>query len=107
MSNARHLLSYRVLAFLAMCVCIAAVARISGDVVLFVGDHEVDAGCAHRAQVWLEEQGRPLSIRSVAAVYGCRADASGWKAEPHHEAHRTSDVLDLARSLKESPGSDW
>ena len=36
MSNARHLLSYRVLVFLAMCVCIAAVARISGDVVLFV-----------------------------------------------------------------------
>ena len=40
-----------------------------GDVVLFVGDHEVDAHCAHRAQAWLEEQGRPLSVRSVAAVY--------------------------------------
>jgi HAD superfamily hydrolase (TIGR01549 family) len=78
-----------------------------GDVVLFVGDHEVDVRCAHRAQVWLEEQGRPLSIRSVAAVYGRRADVSGWKVEPHHEAHRTSDVLDLVRSLKKSPGSDW
>jgi hypothetical protein len=48
-----------------------------------------------------------LSIRSVAAVYGRRADVSGWKVEPHHEAHRTSDVLDLVRSLKKSPGSDW
>ena len=61
---------------------------------------------AHLAQAWLDEHDRPLCIRSVAAVYGEHADVSGWKAEPHHQAHHTSDVLEVARSFAGPPARD-
>ena len=71
-----------------------------GDVVLFVGDHEVDTRCAHRAHDWLAGNGHALSVRSVVASYGFAGDTSGWGADPHHHAEQAEDVLHLARSLQ-------
>ena len=72
-----------------------------------LGTVDGDPGRRPLANAWLEEQGRILSVRSIAAVYGLRTDVSGWRVEPHHQAHRARDVLEVARSFAGPSTDDW
>ena len=74
----------------------------SGDApgtVLFVGDHAVDATCAHRTNEWLADREAGLRIESVGAVYGGAYDHESWTTRPAHTAHTPADVLELARKI--------
>lgn len=74
--------------------CLQQLTGMAPGTALFVGDHEVDALCAHNANRELERRGGGLRVRSVAACYGSPSDPSRWERPPHHVVH---DVADLPR----------
>lgn len=63
------------------------------DVVLYVGDHETDAHCAHRANV---ELGRKAVI-SIGAFYEKDDPSDGWTYRPDYNAYRPMDIVTIAR----------
>jgi HAD superfamily hydrolase (TIGR01549 family) len=65
------------------------------DVVLYVGDHETDAHCAHRANA---ELGRKAVI-SIGAFYEKDDAADQWIYRPDYRAYRPMDIVDIAKNL--------
>ena len=74
-----------------------------GGVLLYVGDHEVDAECAANANVELERRGMPFCVLSVGADYG-RSEGSAWSLEPDYRAGSPGEIVRLVERLAESLG---
>ena len=87
--------------------CIAALAdsKTQGqpgsgrEIVLYVGDHETDAQCAHRANCELENRRAPLKIISVGAFYDNGTDTADWAVRPDFTVARVTDILTLMESI--------
>ena len=71
-------------------------------VLLYVGDHEVDARCAANANDVLRSRGFEGRVISVGADYG-RSEGPEWTYEPDVRANSPQDVVRLVASLD----SDW
>jgi N-acetyl-D-muramate 6-phosphate phosphatase len=80
----------------SLLLCLEQLTTMASGTALFVGDHEGDTECAHRANDELEAAGAGLRVRSVAACYGSPSDPSRWDYSPHHVAN---DVQDLRRLI--------
>ena len=65
------------------------------EIVLFVGDHEVDMSCAREANRQLEAQESRLRVRSVGAFYGALSATDPWSSQPDHAAHHPQDISRL------------
>lgn len=78
----------------SLLLCLDRLTGMAPGIALFVGDHEGDTECAHRANAELETSGSGLRVRSVAACYGSPSDPYRWEQAPHHVAN---DVEDLRR----------
>lgn len=68
---------------------------IGGDVVLYVGDHETDAHCAHQANSAL---GRKAVI-SIGAFYEKKDAADRWTYRPDYRAYHPMDIVTIAKNL--------
>jgi len=78
--------------------CVKHLGLKEAGVLLYVGDHEVDAECAANANVELEQRGLPFRVLSVGADYG-RCESSEWSLEPDYRAGSPDAVVRLAESL--------
>ena len=67
--------------------------------VLYVGDHEVDARCAQRANEELAAADHPLRFVSVGAFYSYSRDDSGWRDKADRAVRHPHDISKLAREL--------
>lgn len=76
----------------ALVLCIERLTDLRAGRVVFVGDHEVDARCAHAANDHFRDEGLDIEVVSVGAFYG-GGDDSGWTARPHLRAHAPRDIL--------------
>lgn len=82
--------------------CVERLGIDGSGVLLYVGDHEVDAECAANANAELSRRGRELRVLSVGADYG-RSEGSEWSLEPDFRAASPSAVVRLAEALGSSP----
>ncbi|MEJ2338762.1 MAG: HAD-IA family hydrolase [Gemmatimonadales bacterium] len=78
--------------------CVRNLGLIDAGVILYVGDHEVDAECATNANLELDRRGMPFRVLSVGADYG-RCEGSEWSLEPDYRAGSPDAVVRLAESL--------
>ncbi len=78
--------------------CVERLGIDGPGVLLYVGDHEVDAECAANANAELERRGMPLRALSVGADYG-RSEGSEWSLEPDYRAGSPDAVVRLAEAL--------
>ena len=83
--------------------CVEHLGLEEGGVLLYVGDHEVDAECAANANVELERRGMPFRVLSVGADYG-RSEGSEWSLEPDFRAGSPGEIVRLVERLAESLG---
>lgn len=67
-----------------------------GRVVLFIGDHEVDAACAHNANRDLEGRGIAVRVVSIAVSYGHGSHPEEWEARPDHIASHAVQLGEIA-----------
>jgi phosphoglycolate phosphatase-like HAD superfamily hydrolase len=82
--------------------CVERLGLEEGGVLLYVGDHEVDAECAANANVELKRRSMPFRALSVGADYG-RSEGSEWSLEPDYRADSPDAVVRLAQALGSSP----
>lgn len=78
--------------------CVEHLAIDGHGVLLYVGDHEVDAECARNANAEFERRGSGLRVLSVGADYG-RSEGSRWSLEPDYRADSPAAVVRLVASL--------
>lgn len=67
-------------------------------VLLYVGDHEVDARCAANANAVLERRGAAARVLSVGADYG-RSEGHDWGFEPDYRADSPERIVRLVESF--------
>ncbi|MDT8435666.1 MAG: HAD hydrolase-like protein [Gemmatimonadota bacterium] len=68
----------------------------------FVGDHEVDAQCAHNARAALAAAGRDVRIVGIAARYGTSAHAE-WGRPPDRSAATPAEVAAIVLGEDDTP----
>ncbi len=80
--------------------CLEGTTNLESGYVLYVGDHEIDAECAARANGEFRRRGLDLEVFMVAAWYGGASDASTWTHQPDHEATEPRQILTIAQGLR-------
>ena len=66
--------------------------------VFFIGDHETDTLCGHRANMELRGRNADARIINVAALYGSKGSISGWQIKPDHIAESTQEIFRIVES---------
>ncbi len=76
--------------------CLERLTDLGAGVVLYVGDHPVDAQCAANANLRLAARGVRLRVVAVGAAYGTAAGTDPWPVEPSVRVASPRDVLLVA-----------
>jgi HAD superfamily hydrolase (TIGR01549 family) len=79
--------------------CLESLTSFAPGVALYIGDHEVDARCASRANHALDADQHQVSVAMVAAAYAGNGRAGPWTVVPDYTASRPSDIIYLAADL--------
>ncbi|MDX1393371.1 MAG: HAD family hydrolase [Gemmatimonadota bacterium] len=80
----------------------ACVEMLCGDaagLVVYIGDHPVDAECAREADRGYARAGRAVRVVSIGAAYGTAVPDAPWSVEPLHTASSPSDIPAILASL--------
>lgn len=80
--------------------CIEKLSACESGVICYIGDHETDAQCAHRANRVLMESKPNVRVVSIGAFYDSGPDPSTWNVHPDYEAHKVEDILDIIDQIK-------
>ena len=80
--------------------CIEKLSSSDSGLVCYIGDHETDAQCAHRANHVLKENKVNVRIISIGAFYDSGPDTSTWSIRPDYEAHKVEDILEIIDQIK-------
>jgi len=73
--------------------CLEALLDGRAGVVLFIGDHQVDAECANRANQALLEAGAEVEVISVGAFYAHNSLWREWETKPRLQAYFPAEIL--------------
>jgi len=65
--------------------------------VVYVGDHETDLRCVENANRALRERDLPVTVVSVAALYGMDGSAESWTLQADHRAATPHDIVGLVK----------
>ena len=84
--------------------CIEKLSGFEPGVVCYIGDHETDVQCAHRANGVLTEKKVDVKILTIGACYDYGNDASIWNVRPDYEARRIEDILGIVEKIKNNGG---
>lgn len=76
----------------------------AAGVVIYVGDHETDLNTVHNANRALQQRDLPVTVVSVAALYGMNGLQEGWTDLADYRAKAPRDVVEIARRLEEKSG---
>lgn len=77
----------------ALVMCIESLTELRPGRVLYIGDHESDARCAHAAAEHFRQSAIDVDVVAVGAFYSGEVDDSGWAARPHVRARDPRDIL--------------
>jgi len=80
--------------------CIEKLSAFESGVVCYIGDHETDVQCAHRANRVLLENKVNVRILSIGACYDPETDVSTWNDRPDYEAQKVEDILEIVDQIK-------
>lgn len=83
----------------ALVLCIERLTAMRPGTVLFVGDHETDAQCAHNTTCLFRERGVPVQVMAVGALYAPGADDTHWSPRPHFRARSPEEILEVVGRL--------
>ena len=73
--------------------CIEALTGGRPGFVMYVGDHETDIECAHRANDHFESLGTDVRVISIGALYAPHHDDGRWEARPDCRAEHPSEIV--------------
>ena len=79
--------------------CMQKVSAPGSGYVCYIGDHETDVQCAHRANRALKEGKANVTIISIGACYDSGTNTATWEVRPDYEAHRVEDNLDIVARI--------
>ena len=79
--------------------CLAALTDGGAGTVFYIGDHPVDAECAHNANRTLERQGRAVRVVSIGVAYGTRSGDEIWPVEPMHRVHSPAEIQPIIEAV--------
>jgi len=80
--------------------CIEKLSSSDSGLVCYIGDHETDAQCAHRANHVLMKNKVKVRIVSIGAFYDSGPDPPTWDVRPDYEAHKVEDILDIIDQIE-------
>jgi HAD superfamily hydrolase (TIGR01549 family) len=80
--------------------CIEKLSAFESGKVCYIGDHETDVQCAHRANRVLMENKVNVRILTIGACYDYGQDASIWNVRPDYEAQKVEDILEIVEQIK-------
>ena len=76
--------------------CITQLTQLDDEgIILYIGDHETDATCAHNANNALSRK----AIYSVGAFYEKHDHSDSWRIKPDFKAAHPNDILKIAETL--------
>lgn len=76
--------------------CISRLTQLNDDgYILYIGDHETDATCAHNANKVLCRK----AVYSVGAFYEKQDHSSNWNIKPDFKANDPKDIIGIIMSL--------
>jgi HAD superfamily hydrolase (TIGR01549 family) len=79
--------------------CMEKLSTLESGYVCYIGDHETDIQCAHRANRVLQEGKANVKIISIGAFYDSGSNTATWKIRPDYEAHNVKDILDIVARI--------
>lgn len=80
--------------------CIETLSGFESGFVCYIGDHDTDVQCVHRANRVLMENKVNVRIFSIGACYDSGTEASAWNVRPDYEAQKVEDILDIVDQIK-------
>jgi HAD superfamily hydrolase (TIGR01549 family) len=80
--------------------CIEKLSSFESGFVCYIGDHETDVQCAHRANRVLKENDVDVRIISIGACYDSGTDVSTWNVRPDYAAQKVREILDIVDQIK-------
>ena len=80
--------------------CIEKLSAYESGVICYIGDHETDVQCVHRANRVLMENKVNVRIVSIGAFYDSGPDTSTWNVRPDYEALKVEDILGIVDRIK-------
>ncbi|PIE33209.1 hypothetical protein CSA56_12875 [candidate division KSB3 bacterium] len=102
----KHIVGYEDVAFDrqkpepdALLLCIEQMLGSTPGLVLYIGDHEVDAACVVNANTILQQHNIDIRIRSIGAFYGCCSNIDTWAVKPDYHADTTTDIIKIVHAL--------
>ncbi len=72
--------------------------------VVYVGDHETDLRTVTNANRALRDRDLPLTVVSVAALYGMHGVDESWTADADYRAKTPQDLVEIVRRLDSKKG---
>jgi HAD superfamily hydrolase (TIGR01549 family) len=84
--------------------CIESLTGGAPGLVVYVGDHETDVECAHRANDHFRAAGTDVRVVSVGALYAPHLTDDHWEVEPDGKATRPREIVsELTRIFEGLP----
>lgn len=78
--------------------CIDQLTDSASGHVLYIGDHAMDAQCAHRANQALRAAKRDVTVVSIGAFFIFDPDTSTWQEQPDYEIQSAEAILDIVQT---------
>lgn len=79
--------------------CIEKLTNENSGLVIYVGDHETDMQCAHKANQHLKFNASNFVVISIGAFYGFNGNSTDWSIQPICEAKMPGDILEIIQNL--------
>jgi phosphoglycolate phosphatase-like HAD superfamily hydrolase len=80
--------------------CIEKLASEHSGYIVYIGDHETDVICAHKANQHIYNANPGLNIFTIGAFYGFFVDNSSWRCQPDFIAKKPKNILQVLTKIK-------
>lgn len=79
--------------------CIEKLTGEDSGLILYIGDHETDLQCAHKANQQLKDNARNFVIITIGVSYGFNGNSTDWRIQPNFVANKPGEVLEIIQNL--------
>ena len=81
-------------------VCIEKLASEHSGYIVYIGDHETDVICAHKANRHIYNANRGLKIVTIGAFYSFFINNTSWSCQPNFIAKKPKNILQVLTKIK-------
>ena len=79
--------------------CIEKLTNTNSGLVIYIGDHETDMQCGHKANQQLRDKALDFEIITIGAFYGYHGNSTNWSIQPNYEAKKAGEILEIIQHL--------